>query len=580
MCGIYGSTKIYSKKLIEKKLNRINFRGPDFSGIEIIDNKVVFGHNRLAVIDLDPRSNQPLFYKNVCIVFNGEIYNFNLIKDELIGLGYVFTTKSDTELICASYLEWGLDCVKKFIGMFSFVIYDKKNEILYGARDRLGKKPFYYTLSDNCFEFSSQLSPLSIGNNFSVSENSVSQFLRWSNIPEPHSIYNEVEKLKPGHYFTYHINKHNFCTRKYWDFDDERVDKTISYEDAKQRLNDLIVGATAIRMIADVPLGIFLSGGIDSSLIAAVAQKNSKTPIKTFSIKFTYDSYDESPYAEKIAKYIGSDHKTIVCDSAEAISLINDYHNYFDEPFGDSSAIPTMLLAKRTREYVTVALSGDGGDEGFLGYTRYNWIDSFNRLKLVPFFIKNMVGKTLAHTKPARLKAIGTALSTKKTEDIYKSFLSVKDLRFLSDPAKSDCNEFEERLYSRKNILERVSDYDIKSYLNNDINTKVDRATMAFSLECRAPLMDHRIIEFSRILPTAYKLSNGVKKKILKDILADYIPRNLFDRPKAGFGAPIAHWFRQELKDYVYEVLTEHNLTKIPNLNIKYIKKAIDNHMT
>ena len=580
MCGIYGSTKIYDHSILLKKLNRINFRGPDNSGIVNYDNKVVFGHNRLSIIDLDYRSNQPYSYLHINIVYNGEVYNYLELKEELVRLGYVFSTTSDTEVVCASYLRWGVDCLQKFNGMFSFVIYDEQNNKLFGARDRLGKKPLYYNYNNEFFEFASQPSQLAIANKLSINETAISQFLVWHYVPDPDSIYNDVKKLKAGYYFVYDLAIKSLNINKYWDLNTTNgINTDLSYDECKLTLKNLLLDATSKRMNSDVPIGVFLSGGIDSSLITALAQCQSDNPIKTFCVKFNEKGFDESSFAEKIAAHLGTDHITIPCRYEEGISLIENFHYFYDEPFGDGSAIPMMLLAKHTRQFVTVALSGDGGDEGFLGYDRYQWTKKFELSQIVPHELRKILSSFLKLFQNKRSNSIGNVLYMDSVTEIYKRIVSTTNLEILIDPSVSEIHEYGNWLSPGKNLLERISDYDIKSYLNNDINTKVDRATMAFSLESRAPLMDYRIIDFSRIIPTEYKFTKGIKKKILKDIAFDFIPKELLERPKMGFGMPLKNWFRNELKDYVYDNITDINLKKIPNLNIDFVKKAIKLHM-
>ncbi len=579
MCGIYGSTKLYSEDLVLEKLNKIKFRGPDNIGFVILDEKIVFGHNRLAIVDLDSRSNQPFNYLNLTIVFNGEIYNFLELKIELIAKGFEFKTTADTEIICASYLYWGMECVSKFNGMFAFVIYDRSNNILFGSRDRLGVKPFYYLNNEKWFEFSSQPSPLVIGNKLTLDERSISQFLCWHHVPEPNSIFNEVKKLPAGNSFVYNLSTKNLKIFKYWDIIDFESEK-ISYYEAKSTLKNLIIDATKMRLIADVPVGVFLSGGIDSSLIASVAQSISSKPISTFAIKFSDAKFDESIYAYNIANFLNTNHTTITCNFNDALDLIENFSNYFDEPFGDGSAIPTMLLAKHTKKNVTVALSGDGGDEGFLGYERYDWMLKFQRIMAMPKSSRNTLSYLLKLSSKKRLQSIGHVINLDSLTDIYKSINSTTNTDFLINKELALTQSYDE-IFDMHNIelLEKISNYDIKTYLNNDINTKVDRATMAFSLEARAPLMDYRVIEYSRKLPVEFKYFEGNKKRILKDILSDYLPNYLFDRPKKGFGAPLNDWFRKDLKSFVNDTLIEKNLESIPNLDVKKVLKLIDLHM-
>ena len=580
MCGIYGSTRIYKDEIIKSKLQRMEFRGPDNSEFELLNKKVILGHNRLSIIDLNERSNQPFRYHHLTITFNGQIYNFKKIKDELIEKGFSFTTESDTEVICASYLHYGFKCIEKFNGMFAFVIYDEKKNILFGARDRFGQKPFYYTMENNYFEFSSQLSSLVIENDFLIDRQSVNQFLVWNYIPEPKSIYLGVNKLEAGYQFTYDLENKIFNKEKYWDLDySTNNQENIDYEDAKERLESYIRDSVKIRMISDVPLGIFLSGGIDSSLIAYLAQDISESKIKTFSIKFNEQKFDESIYAEKVAGLIHSNHKTILCDYSEGLDLINNFHYYYDEPFADASAIPSLLLSKHTRKHVTVALSGDAGDESFLGYNRYDAMNKWSWIFGIPYPLRKLSALLFKIFPNDRLQLYNKLLDIKDKPSFYKKFVSTLNDTWLKNSTLGDNLNHQSVFESKKSFLEQISDFDLKTYLNGDINTKVDRASMAFSLETRSPLIDYRIIEFSRSLPVSFKYNHKNKKRILKDILYKYMPKELFDRPKSGFTMPFETWFRKDLREFVLDNLTKNTLMEVPNLNVERTLQYIDDHM-
>ncbi|MFZ4263635.1 asparagine synthase (glutamine-hydrolyzing) [Sphingobacterium sp. HJSM2_6] len=580
MCGIYGSTIPYSDEIVYEKMNKIKFRGPDFTGVQRFDG-IVLAHNRLAIIDLDPRSNQPFSYADLHIVFNGEIYNYKNIRNELEQKNYHFRTISDTEVICAAYLEYGYECLEKFNGMFAFVIYDAKNKVLFGARDRLGKKPFYYFKDYNNFEFASQPSQISTHKSLGVDEDAIAQYLIWGYVPEPQSIWKEVKQLPAAHFFTYNLGNKNLKIHEYWKLDYDWKNKfTGNYEEAKQRLNHLIADAVQIRMNADVPLGIFLSGGVDSSLVAAIAAEKMEN-VKTFSIKFNEKGFDESVYAAKVANYLKTDHHIIVCDYNDGIDLIENFSTYYDEPFADSSAIPSMLLSKNTRKYVTVALSGDAGDEAFLGYHRYKWINQVNPLFNVPIGFRKTLGKLIMLSPYYKHKLIAMGLSMQNIEYLYVKMLGSMENSWVKNPDLAKNSYFTKFLInSNKPLLERVSDFDIKTYLNGDINTKVDRASMAFSLESRSPLMDYRVVDFARSLPTSFKYQAGNQKRILKDILFEKVPASFFDRPKAGFTMPFQYWFRNELKEYVMDNLTESRLKNIPGIHVKRTVEIINEHMT
>ena len=586
MCGIYGSTKIYREYQVKDKLGKNGYRGPDMMGWQYYkydDCQIVFGHNRLAIIDLDSRSNQPFTYHNkVEIVFNGEIYNFQDIRTTLSKKGYTFHTLSDTEVICAAYLEYGTECVKYFNGMFAFVIFDIENRKLFGARDRLGQKPFYYYHNGLHFEFASQISSIQLHHdNLSISAEAIESYLTWDYIQDPLSIFNEIKKLKPGYTFTFDITNGQLNSQCYWDIDykNERPYEG-SYKEAKSELKSLLGDAVKTRLFADVPVGVFLSGGVDSSLITALATKTSDIKVKTFSVKFNEAGFDESIYSQQVADHLGTDHNVIDCSYEEGLSLIENFHHYYDEPFADSSAIPSMLLSKHTRKHVTVALSGDAGDESFLGYGRYQWANSQSRIYNIPHSLRQVMARLLMLSSNYKANVISKALKIKDVPRGYISVLNGVDQSWIN--SQSNRNIVDEIKYldhKNKNLLERISDFDIKSYLNWDINTKVDRASMAFSLEVRAPLMDFRVVDFARSIPTNYKYSDNNQKRILKDILYDYVPPHIFDRPKAGFTMPFSVWFRTNLKDYVMSELNDQGLKQIPGIHIDKVKFRIKQHM-
>jgi asparagine synthase (glutamine-hydrolysing) len=580
MCGIYGSfNRNYSDDTIKQKLKIIAHRGPDASQFVRYANGLVLGQNRLAVVDLDERSNQPFTYKkNVHIAFNGEIYNFLELKKRLHTEGYDFSTTSDTEVVCAAYLAYGERCVEHFNGMFAFVLYDEKEQKLFGGRDRLGKKPFFYSLDNQSFEFASALKPITHSNaQKRLDERAVSQFLLRGYVTEPRSIFVGIQKLEAAHTFIYDLSTGHFETRQYWEID-QTTPFEGTYTEAKTLLHNTLRDAVEKRMISDVPLGVFLSGGVDSSLVSAIAQ-NLSSGIQTFSVKFDEASFDESPYARAVAKHLGTNHVEIPCNYAEGIALIEQMPQFYQEPFGDSSAIPSMLLAKHTRQHVTVALTGDGGDESFLGYERYERIKKRVPLMNIPLSLRQALATMLDLSPNYRHKTIAKGIRFPTVEALYEAQAGMVDRTHLIDVSLADSPEHRAFLYTNKHLMERVSDYDLKTYLNGDINTKVDNATMAFSLEARAPLMDYRIVELGRSLPTDFKYKEGVAKRILKDILYEYVPKTIFDRPKAGFAIPFAHWFRSELKDYVLATLTPKNLSMIPNLNVLIAQNHINSHL-
>ena len=588
MCGIYGTTIHYSESQVRDKLIRTSFRGPDYMGQRTFStekDKITLGHNRLSIIDLDARSNQPFsYFDNIHIVFNGEIYNFKSLKQGLELKGYQFKTTSDTEVICAMYLEYGKKCVEYLNGMFAFVIYDANRQILFGAKDRLGQKPLYYQVNGEDFEFASQISSIQLFNkSLTISKRSIHEYLSWYSVPSPDSIFNEIKKLDDGHFFVFDLRTRKFMSEAYWDIDFLGSNKfTGSYENAQRELESLLTDAVQIRLFADVPVGIFLSGGVDSSLIGALAAHNSSKKVKTFAVKFNEEEYDESGYAEQVANHLGTEHHTIHCDYREGIDLIDNFSYYYDEPFADASAIPSMLLAKYTRKYVTVALSGDGGDEAFLGYHRYYWAKSKKNIYRIPKLIRDTLALSANRVpyKNNRLKTFSQYLQLQNIEQAYIKSMTNPDTTWLEEgESDMEYKEFKYLFHDHKNIYERLSDFDLKTYLTWDINTKVDRASMAYSLEARSPLLDYRVIEFAESLPTDFKFIDGNQKRILKEVLYKHVPKEIFDRPKSGFSMPLKIWFREELKDLVLDELSLNNLKTIPGIVPERVQTIINEHM-
>lgn len=581
MCGIFGTTLKYNDfKVHSRKLEIMHKRGPDFNNFFKINEQLVFGHCRLSIVDLDSRSNQPFFYQGISIVFNGEIYNYLEIKDELKKQGFQFNTASDTEVICAAYLAYGEDCLECFNGMFAFVIHDPRKNILFGARDRLGKKPFYYHLNSSGFEFASKLSVLEVDQKLKLDYDSLNRYLYWNYIPEPYTPYKNVYKLSSATCFTYNLETKIFNKKIYWDLSKEN---NIIYNNinlAKIELKEVLKDAVKKRMISEVPLGVFLSGGIDSSLIAALAQEMSVKPIKTFSVKFNEKGFDESIYAKQVSDLLGTDHTEIECSYEEGIGFIKEFSNYYDEPFADSSAIPTLLLSKYTKKNVTVALSGDGGDETFLGYNIYDIVQKRKKIYQIPFFVRSVIANILSLSPNVRFQLISQGLKLRNIREFYLYYYKTLNTKWILK--EEDKPQYLSYLYNhKKELLEAISDFDTKSYMNGDCITKVERASMSFSLEVRSPLMDYRVIELARKMPTNFKYGDdGNKKRILKEILYDYLPKEIFERKKSGFSMPLGIWFRSTLKDFVMESFADENLKLIERLiNKEEFLKVVEQHM-
>jgi len=575
MCGIYITNKPFEEKEVVEKLESIKFRGPDNLGFNRFNN-VSLGHLRLSILDLDSRSNQPYSFDHYKIVFNGEIYNFLEIKNELLKLGYNFNTTSDTEVLLKGYVEWGKAILSKLNGMFAFSIFDVEKQIVFSARDRLGVKPFYYYWKDGDFEICSQLRPL-INSESKVSKEALSIYLDCGYIPSPYSIIENVFKLPPGNFMEVNLRAKTKVISEYWNLKDVEI-STLSYDDAKNELHKLMIDAVKIRLQSDVPFGSFLSGGIDSAIVSAIAQKISKTPINTFTIGFEDPKFDESKIAGQFAKIIGSNHQEKICGTEDALQMLEILTKVYDEPFADSSALPSLLLNSVTKKYVTVALSGDGGDESFLGYNHFDYLKRFERFERIPFFIRRFL--SLFYNKNLfkyRTDGVNSLLKTENSDDYIKGIFTGFD----SIQGKRDNKWFDYYKGYKKwanDTTQRMADLNIKLWLENDSNVKVDRASMAYSVEVRSPFLDYRIVEFARTLPVSYRYGVGKKKRIVRDILSEYIPEEVFDQPKQGFAIPLGKWINGVLKPEIQNALNDEFLGSVPNLNVDKFKKQMLMH--
>lgn len=575
MCGIYATNLTFSEKEIKEKLKKIDFRGPDFIGVSKKDN-LSFGHLRLSILDLDERSNQPMVFDNYTMVFNGEIYNFKKIREELICLGHSFITTGDSEVLLKGFIEWGKDVVEKINGMFAFVIYNSISKSLFCSRDRLGVKPFYYYWKDGFFEICSQLKPIS--QNKTLNDEAISIYLDCRYIPSPYSIYNDVYKLPPGNNLIIDLKNKTLEIEEYWNL--KPINRSrISYEKAIEELHELLQDAVRIRLQSDVPFGSFLSGGIDSALVTSIASKISKDKIKTFSIGFEDPKYDESQIAANYANILDTDHKATICKAQDLLDMLPWLIKTYDEPFADSSALPSLLLNKITKKHVTVAISGDGGDESFLGYKHFDLVNKSKFLFHIPYIIRLTLSKLLSNfSNINRIQSLVRLLKVKNINNLiegifigFNSLLSKRELSWLSNYREHKCLS--------NNAIQKTADLNIKLWLENDSNVKVDRASMAFSVEVRSPFLDYRIIEFARTLPVSYRYVPGLKKRILRDLLKKYIPEEVFNQPKKGFSIPLAMWIRKELKQEMEKTLTDDSLKKINNLDIPKFKKFFQDHI-
>jgi asparagine synthase (glutamine-hydrolysing) len=571
MCSILGF--INSQEKIEIYNSKLSYRGPDNAGILNFD-KYSFAHNRLAIQDLDSRANQPLENSQFILIFNGEIYNHFEIRKELKFQN--FQTSSDTETILWAFSELGIEkAISKFIGMFAIALFEKKTEKLYLIRDRVGIKPLYYSFQNNEFIFASELKAFPDKFKKNINLKAQIQLTSLGYIPNENTYFQNIFKLPPAHYLIFKNGK--IEKKRYWNLPEDKLN--ILFNDAVEKTEELIKSAVNYRLISDLEVGAFLSGGVDSSLVTAIASQ--KQNLKTFSIGFENRSYDESPYAEAVAKHLKTEHFNYRFSAQDVLNLLPNFDDFYDEPFGDASALPTLLLSKFTKSKVTVALSGDGGDELFYGYDRYFFVNNYyQKLTRIPPILRKALAFGLKYSGRDKLEKMAYPVGNLSKENLYSILTTAikpwelqnifsKDLIF-SAFNKTEINYFDLIEYS--NFEEDFSRVDFHRYLPDDILTKVDRASMRYSLEARVPLLDHRLVEF------AYQIPNNLKgkKDILKTILSKYIPQDLINRPKKGFAVPLKEWFRRELKEELlskinnldYTVLNKQNITKIVDLHI------------
>jgi asparagine synthase (glutamine-hydrolysing) len=590
MCGIAGFAD-FRKKTSEETLTKmacaLPHRGPDGQGIYFHqgnDAQIGLGHRRLSIIDLSSAANQPMHYNGLHMIFNGEIYNYNEIRNRLIELGHQFVTHSDSEVILHSWEEWGEKCIDQWRGMFAIVMFDEREQELICIRDRAGVKPFNYYWKDELFLFGSELKSLVAHPDFVkvIDKNAVASFLQYGCISHPHSIYMNSYKLPPGHLLRLKLSTKEISIKQYWNVYDyyNKPKLNIDIEEAIDETEKILSESFQYRMVADVPVGVFLSGGYDSSCVTALLQRNSSEKIKTFTIGTTDKKLDEAPYAKAIAQHLGTDHTEYYCTPQEALNIIPELPYYYDEPFADSSAIPTILVSRLARKKVTVALSADAGDEVFAGYNRYDYISRYgNKLRSIPKPLRKMAAATMEkissesipflrnqynfHSRYDKLKNL---LNDPSSSELLKSLSQVfneRDLRklfavdFLEVPTAHSSNELKSEFYDPLSYMMAV---DYQTYMVDDILQKVDRATMSISLEGREPFLDQNIIEWAAQLPSDYKYHEGQKKYILKRIVHKHIPKEMMERPKMGFGIPVESWLGNELKDLVKEYLSEKNL--------------------
>jgi asparagine synthase (glutamine-hydrolysing) len=616
MCGLVGfiNKNEVNTILINSMVKKIFHRGPDDSDFCCLKNTNVFlGHSRLSIQDLSKAGHQPMHSVSdrYVMVFNGEIYNHLNLRDELNDVMLInWRGHSDTETLLAGFEAWGIDhTIEKCVGMFAIAVWDKEDEQLILIRDRFGEKPLYYGWQNNTFMFASELKALKVHPEFvgKINRQALSHYFRLNYIPTPLSIYEDIFKLEPGVVATFSKDGELSSKKSFWNAEDIAVANEFSdltVDEAVNRLEFLIKQSIQDQKLSDVPLGAFLSGGIDSSTVVGVLQSISDRPVKTFTIGFNQAEFNEATEAEAVAKHLGTDHKELIVSVEDALAVINQLPLIYDEPFADASQIPTFLVSKLAKEEVTVCLSGDGGDELFCGYNRYHYTDKvWTKLKKVPFLIRNAISSTLLFVSPSRWdkfsKLVGLqkrlpnlgnkiqkgaqALKARDFEDLYARVVSnwskdeclVKGIGYESAPLLSEAATI-----SQLNDLEKMMLWDKQSYLMDDVLVKTDRATMACSLEGRVPLLDHRIADFAAGLSIEFKYREGKGKWILREVLYRYVPRELIERPKKGFSLPIAEWLRGSLKEWANSLLDSERIDAEGFLESTLIQAKWQEHLS
>lgn len=631
MCGLVGiiannSTQSRDIRLaLETMAGALAHRGPDASGLWCDDERGVYlGHRRLSIIDLSPTGAQPMLSScgRYVVVFNGEIYNYQTLRTEISQLhpNQTWRGKSDTEVILAGVTHFGFETtLTKLDGMFALAVYDKLAGNIYLARDRMGEKPLYFGYVGDQFAFSSELKALKAlpGWSNEIDRTALTAYFRYSYIPSPLSIYEGISKLLPGHWLK--LAPQDFLIRKlpestpFWQLDDAIAIGRLhpyagSEEDAKNDLESLLMETIQKQMVSDVPIGAFLSGGVDSSTVVAMMQAQSNKPIETFTVGFADTDFNEASHAKAVARHLGTIHNEFYVSPADSLSIVPDLPLLYDEPFADSSQIPTYLIAKLARNKVTVSLSGDGGDELFCGYNRYTWMHKiWEAMSPFPARVRNALGKVAAAIPPPAIDCVYGAVRPVLPQWLQFTNASDKWAKAAGLIRESDSGALYKRIVSswqepsklvlggieplsifelsepqshKLDLGEQMMRFDALTYLPDDILVKVDRASMGVSLESRVPLLDRQVVEFAWRLPMSMKLRNGVSKWILREVLYRYVPRDLIERPKMGFGVPIDRWLRVELKEWAEELLNERKMREQGYLNVELVRNAWDEHQS
>ncbi|TCI04444.1 asparagine synthase (glutamine-hydrolyzing) [Corallincola luteus] len=566
MCGITGFvpskaiSQDKSTEIIGAMNGRLHHRGPDSGGHWICaETGLVLGHRRLAIVELSPLGAQPMLSPcgRFSLVFNGEIYNFKELRAELELMGVSFLGHSDTEVLLHGFMRWGFAAtLEKAVGMFALAFYDQQSGDLSLARDRFGEKPLYYGVQQGAFLFASELSALRVTPFFSgdLCRQAIADYLVYNRVNAPRSIYQNIFKLCPGHFIVVNTRAPAALPeqRSYWSvaqaYQQAQRQPVASRQEAIAGVDHLLQQAVRQQMIADVPLGAFLSGGIDSSLVVAAMQYQASKPVKTFSIGFSEPEFNEAEHAARVAKHLGCEHTELYVDANDALALVPEMASVYDEPFADSSQLPTYLVCQMARQHVTVALSGDGGDELFAGYSRYQGIGQrWQAIQRMPAAVRKitagLMGGAAKVTGSGRFRVRQAWLNSPSLLSLYEDSIYPRQmLDLLQHPETSQAP-----LIDLADDMTAMQLYDITSYMVDDILVKVDRASMAHSLETRIPLLDHRLAEYALSIPNQFNVEGGVGKQVLRQLLYRYVPQEMVDRPKRGFAVPIAQWLRGPL---------------------------------
>lgn len=628
MCGIAGFLDMFYQhnlsefsSILSRMTKTLWHRGPDDWGTWIDEKTgIALGHCRLSIIDLSSEGHQPMISRcgRYVITYNGEIYNFLILRTALESLGHKFRGHSDTEVMLAAMSQWGIEeATKRFIGMFSFAVWDRRERFLCLGRDRLGEKPLYYGWVDKTFVFASELKALCAYPGFrkEVNRDAIALYLRHNYIPAPYSIYKGIFKLLPGTMAKVNITDINSSLKPivYWSAN-KIIERGInnpfkgSVFEAIKELDLLLRDAVKLRMVSDVPLGVFLSGGIDSSTVVSLMQVQSSRPVKTFTIGFHEASYNEAEDAKKVARHLGTEHTEFYVTPEQTLEVIPKLSNLYDEPFSDSSQIPTFLLAQLARQQVTVCLSGDGGDELFAGYNRYLWVNNiWSNIRWLPQGLRKNLVSALLTVSPAtwecllqhcsgilpkkiqqrnpgdKLQKVAEILTAKTPEQLYLWLVSHwKNPTLVALHAQEPPTVLndQQKWPAIPNFIQKMMYCDLVSYLPDDILVKIDRASMGVSLESRVVFLDHRVVEFAWRLPIAMKIQQGLAKWILRRVLYRYVPRSLIERPKMGFGVPIDSWLRGPLREWAAELLDENRLHREGFFNPTPIQEKWREHIS